>query len=454
MSEHQVTAEVKTVGELFKEGDLKIPDYQRPYKWTTSHVHQLMQDIEREAAEWDKKDKPDHYEYRLGSVIMHRNDDNNGIVDGQQRLVSLTLALKVLRSTVDLPLLKAKFGSDISTQNIRANYEFIKRKWKDESQYEQYQNFILNHCTIVVITLYDLDEAFQLFDSQNARGKELEPHDLLKAYHLREMGNNISEDRKLSYVKQWEDSAAREEKNTGLVTLRSLIGLYLYRIRRWSKGLKAGEFTKKDIDEFKGATIGKHDYRYVHLFQGLDALRLSSKQHQVDEPIINGHWFFEYVFHYLEMVDQLFPEIDDEESIDNDGTWMSTYKKIHAYDGWGRTGDAYVRNLFKAALLHYYDKFGDDDFEQAVSPILHWAYGLRITQGSIHKATVENHALANGDTIDSGAFRLISLSAHPLGFIEELDKQTEKLKGENRSGVKGVDEILELFPEEWKNDQK
>ena len=58
---------------------------------------------------------------------------------------------------------------------------------------------------------------------------------------------------------------------------------------------------------------------------------------------------------------------------------------------------------------------------------------MRITQGLIRKETIEKHALAmHGDepTIDSGAFRLITLSVHPSQFIEELDKQTEKLKVE------------------------
>jgi hypothetical protein len=39
----------------------------------------------------------------------------------------------------------------------------------------------------VIINVDKVEEAFQLFDSQNTRGKELDPHDLLKAYHLREM---------------------------------------------------------------------------------------------------------------------------------------------------------------------------------------------------------------------------------------------------------------------------
>ena len=40
---------------------------------------------------------------------------------------------------------------------------------------------------VVVVCVDKVTEAFQLFDSQNTRGRALDPHDLLKAYHLREM---------------------------------------------------------------------------------------------------------------------------------------------------------------------------------------------------------------------------------------------------------------------------
>ena len=369
MGDQEVTAEVKSVGELFEEGLLTIPDYQRPYKWETRHVRQLLQDIEREAGEWDKTGKPDSYEYRLGSVIVHRKNDNE-IVDGQQRLVTLTLALNVLGKTDHLPLLEAEFSSDISKRNILANHEFIKNKWANDGQHRDLINFILDRCTVVVIRLHDLDEAFQLFDSQNARGKTLEPHDLLKAYHLREMSDDISEERKLGYVKRWEEAAAREEHARGYMTLTSLIGLYLYRIRRWAVGLKAGEFTKEEIGEFKGITICKHKYRYVRTLQEVSALS-DCRLHQINEPIVNGHCFFEYVLYYLEMGDRLFPNVDDndQESRKNDETGIPIYKKICSYDGWWRTGDGYVRRLFKAAVLHYHDKFENHHIDQAAESI-------------------------------------------------------------------------------------
>ncbi len=388
------------------------------------------------------------------------------IVDGQQRLITLTLILHALgiKNEKEIPLLGKEFNSNTSTKNIQKNHKFIQhyidRKWKKEN-HDQYRDFILNHCTIVVITLHDLDEAFQLFDSQNARGRPLEPYDLLKAYHLREMNDNIiGEECKRTYVRRWEAAASREPGETMPMTLKSLVGLHLYRIRRWSVGLKAGEFTKDQIDAFKGVNIGKHDYRYVRPFRELDVL-CDSREHRIDEPIINGRWFFEYILHYLDMSDQLFTGKSSILGDQKTGCKTDIYKAVMDaghYHGWWRTGDGYVRSLFKSALLHYYDKFGPTNLDQAAESIFHWACSLRITYNSIHKQRIEKHALAvdDGDqTINSSAFRLINISVHPSQFIEGLNEQTDKLKAKNRSNVKGVDQLLNLFPNGWEktNDQ-
>ena len=64
--------------------------------------------------------------------------------------------------------------------------------------------FFLEKCTLVEVVLDNISEAFQFFDSQNARGKDLEPHDLLKAFHLREMNNFSTEEERKKAVEKWE----------------------------------------------------------------------------------------------------------------------------------------------------------------------------------------------------------------------------------------------------------
>lgn len=82
----------------------------------------------------------------------------------------------------------------------------------------------MNKCEFVLFTVSKQDEAFQLFDSQNARGKTLEPFDLLKAFHLREMECD-SEDDRTKCVERWETSV-----DNG--TLKSILGNHLFKIRK------------------------------------------------------------------------------------------------------------------------------------------------------------------------------------------------------------------------------
>ena len=85
-----ITFSVKSISEVLQNRSLKIPEYQRPYKWERRHIRNLFNDV-REAIEKNKS------EYRIGSVILHKKDDINiDIVDGQQRLISISLLMYCL----------------------------------------------------------------------------------------------------------------------------------------------------------------------------------------------------------------------------------------------------------------------------------------------------------------------------------------------------------------------
>ena len=76
---------------------LVIPDYQRIYCWDKDTLLQLLDDL----LDWQYFSN-----YRLGSVILNNKGNNYEIVDGQQRLVSLTLLLSALGYEGNLPLLE------------------------------------------------------------------------------------------------------------------------------------------------------------------------------------------------------------------------------------------------------------------------------------------------------------------------------------------------------------
>ena len=71
-----VKTEILTIGEFLQNKNLLIPQFQRPYKWTVRNVIQLLDDIQR-----FKGITP----YRIGTIVIYKENETANIVDGQQR---------------------------------------------------------------------------------------------------------------------------------------------------------------------------------------------------------------------------------------------------------------------------------------------------------------------------------------------------------------------------------
>ena len=80
MQQSQLQTSVISVGQLLQYGQLAIPVYQRPYKWTQKNVMQLIKDV------YTFRNKS---AYRFGTIVIHDDGDNYNIVDGQQRIITL-----------------------------------------------------------------------------------------------------------------------------------------------------------------------------------------------------------------------------------------------------------------------------------------------------------------------------------------------------------------------------
>lgn len=391
-----VDSNIKSIGEYLKNRQLDIPYYQRPYKWTNKNVIQLIDDIHR-----FKSDTP----YRIGTVVIHREDGKDRIVDGQQRTITFLLILKAITeyildtlndalkdkiSEVNGQLFAPVFKSDITKENIQKNYNAIKRKL--DNMDESFVDYFLNKCEVTYFVIDDVSEAFQFFDSQNARGKDLEPHDLLKAYHLREMdtkGNSINEDEVKKLVSTWENTDSKE--------LAKLFSEFLYRVRGWSKGDSSKYFSKKDTVLFKGITLDSIDlYPYTLIYRNMEEyLKIrgvmnadTSFPFQLDQTIINGKHFFEMIGFYKNLYDNVYLYLDGLDKAAQD-----IIKKLGEYDGRNRTGDKYVRMLFDCALLFYIDKFGMKDVSKAIEQIFIWAYRIRLTYQNLQLISVDNYVV-------------------------------------------------------------
>ena len=366
----------------------RIPSYQTTYRWKGANVSQLINDI-REYA----KDSP----YRLGSLVLHNGD----IVDGQQRIVTLSLLLHrmmrnpEIRSHGEYQGLfdqvtgfwgRTEYKSAEAIENIVANAALIRTR-QDDLDYAFFET-LAERCEFVVIRLPELHEAFQFFDSQNARGKDLEPHDLLKAFHLREIDRLDDADREA--IRIWQK-----------IPTSRLVSLFLclYRIRKWSKGESARFFTKSDVGEFKGLSIGKDTsplplYRQALLLNRLftefsqwdgGGLLRRGYPFQLSGLIVNGSRFFDMVLHY----DELYSHVKDPSWEEYDPDAKDILTLLGDYDGMYRTGDEYIRNVFDALLLFYVDKFGTRWVGKAARLFFLYAYSIRIKQVSVSLASVD-----------------------------------------------------------------
>jgi hypothetical protein len=443
------TQKVIKLNELIKE-KLTIPVYQRPYKWTEKNVIQLLEDIFEYVIVKNK-------DYRIGNIILHSENATNNVVDGQQRLTTISLILKILESSFNDLLLNEKFKHTISKNNIVYNYRII-NQWvstkfgNDESKKTDFKAKILNKCEFVLFTVFHQDEAFQLFDSQNARGKALEPYDLLKAFHLREMDFDSEEDR-TRCVDRWETSVENG-------TLKPILGNHLFKIRKWSKNEWKYDFTKDEIDEFKGISLHqKQQYPYESAMRMLDGFVDNAQNDkflrnlqvaqtfpfQITMPIINGKRFFEYVDFYIIQREKLF-DLNKEDSVKAEMPEFVSFYEVYClgkkdkdgsqYQGWNRSGDEKVRNIYENILMVFIDKFGYvDDFENFYRAFYKLAYEIRCNKKRI---TVETIMTSSAQQV----FRKINDSVSPETF---KNYQYKTYKFDTTDFVKGIEKIKEFI---------
>jgi hypothetical protein len=362
--------------------NLKVPYYQRPYRWTAeNHVKLLLQDLIRE------RDKGENNKYRIGTVILHQSQgDALNIVDGQQRLVTLSLLLYVLGDTKHIKLLNENFDHIDSKNNLKYNYNYILKYLSNKSHDEKtsLEFFILNNCEVLKIKLLEISEAFQLFDSQNARGKSIDPADLLKAFHLREM-EGVNENEKHDIVNRWEEAIDKKKLNDVLEN-------YLFRLRKWKKNENEYFISKNNVDEFKGVTPRKM-IRDGKNYPYLDSLvtNTSGIYFEYDQPIVNGKWFFDYVRHYTYIVDRVHEICNNDEK----------EKKLFLnYFGFWRVGDKRLIKLYKNLLLVYLDKFGEDPYFEKYRKLLYrWVFITRLENSQIRFETILNKVKSQNNPI-------------------------------------------------------
>ena len=404
--------------------ELQIPPYQRPYKWTKKNITDLLLDIETSIREAKKYP---NFKYRVGTVILYReskaepcereNDTKYAVVDGQQRLLSFLLLKRCLDPNFTCKLLSAKFSDKVTQKNLHKNYKAI-REWfafASAGMREDFKHAMKKHLEVVVITVDEISEAFQLFDSQNSRGRALYPHDLLKAYHLRVISGKKGEERA---VEEWE---AKDPK-----AIAELFRDYLFPIWHWARRRKCGGFTTADIDLYKGV---EPDSEYAYAYR----VRRTGARYQITEPFPAGRDFFKMVHYYMQMLKDLKREIAVNPALqevkeiliassgrDKKNTLITSAEELDEALGRQPVGFRHACRLFFCALLCYYDRFGVLD-ARAVKRLFTWAMMLRVNMQHLGFASINKYAIGERDPQKDQYTNVIPV----LSMIVSARKHTE-----------------------------
>lgn len=248
----------KLIREIFEGSyQFEIPDYQRPYAWTTQQVTELFDDLY--SAMQDARVSGGGSQYFLGSIVLIKNDRDpkSSVVDGQQRLTTLTMLFAVLRTVMpdaadditDFLYKKGKFSlgekneyrltareedADFFRTHIqepggiaqlvastdklkdsrlryRENATLLLEKTKTLSPDDRNAlwKFLANDCSLVVISTPDLEAAYRIFSVLNNRGLDLAPIDILKAEVLGSIRRMGGEDEAHTYSKKWSEIESR-----------------------------------------------------------------------------------------------------------------------------------------------------------------------------------------------------------------------------------------------------
>lgn len=457
---NKLRSSIQTVGETLT-AQLRIPHYQRPYRWTKNNVLQLLKDI-RDS--W----KAEKQTYRIGSVILHAEKEYNDIVDGQQRIT--TIALLLHECAKPTPVMKTlRYAHADSLKSIRDNRQVI-ADWLRENvetgkDREDFADYVMDNCEFVQIIVSEQSEAFQMFDSQNGRGKELEAYNLLKAFHIRAMEQNSQEERIACDVR-WE--AATQYDATPLIPdygnidiLRQIFNEQLYRSRRWTRTTEAKKFSKAKIGEFKGCTIDKNHLAEFPFQNPQLLLYLAAKFYEstlkgtiatanrflhgdpenvdpfanINQTIVNGKSFFEYVETYVELYKRLFIQLGTHQLAGFKRFYYqhcldyrcsdpeAMRKKPYAHQPKGdaaRNGDGYLREVYKSLIICLFDKFGEKALVRHYKTLYRLVYVERITHEQVRDKTA--------DKLPHSYFELI-YRAKDMASLSQLDDMlANKLK--------------------------
>lgn len=288
-----LNASATTVGSLLSNLSFEIPAYQREYAWESSQVTDFWNDLSASVSKGP---------YFLGLIILTGEGKRKQVVDGQQRLLTITLLAAALRHSavaigrkaladrLNSTLLRfldyatdeiypriiltdpranqtlqkiidtgsaatSSFTSGSSSERLWSAYQKLSKELPQDDSSEAFRQlgawaeFINEQLYVAVFEHPDEAAAYSVFEVVNTRGRQLTTADLLKNYILR----NTPEESRASRYDEWYKMAQEFEElgNQNFVLyIRHVINLtagYILAKDLYNYIAKRGEFAKSNV---------------------------------------------------------------------------------------------------------------------------------------------------------------------------------------------------------------
>ena len=204
MSKAKEYVKTLTISDLFdneNKCNYIIPIYQRNYAWGDDEISSLLQDIKNACEKSKEQDK----NYYIGSLVVYRRDNGDfEVIDGQQRLTTLTLIMHHLGK---LSFRNVSFEhrdeseqalSNLNSEKLPSNFsqalKTIKKvidEWVDNK--DEFVKFLLDKVEIIRTEVPEGTDLNHYFEIMNTRGEQLEKHEILKARLMKELPTPIEQ---------------------------------------------------------------------------------------------------------------------------------------------------------------------------------------------------------------------------------------------------------------------
>lgn len=198
--------ELITIAELIGKGSFRIPKYQRGYRWTQDEVKKLLNDI----YEFNADETNSNEYYCLQPIVVKKIKDEYRVVDGQQRITTISFILDSISEKLSQNESKITINYEVTDnpldQCYKRNANEVIKNWKNSEAKNKLKESLLYYTKVIWYELDKDEEEHKVFERLNVGKIPLTSAELIKAALLN--SKNFTRDSELSKIQlalQWDE---------------------------------------------------------------------------------------------------------------------------------------------------------------------------------------------------------------------------------------------------------